>query len=81
MRPLYEGIRQHCDFHLMFIDDASPDNTAGRVRDLMKNDPSVHILERSEKEGLGNAYMDAFRHIGEQDRWDRIFTMDADQSH
>ena len=65
----------------MFIDDASPDGTAGRVRELMKDDPSVHILERTEKEGLGIAYMDAFRRVRDQGRWDRVFTMDADQSH
>lgn len=51
------------------------------VRYLMKNDSSVHILERSEKEGLGNAYMDAFRRVRDQGCWDRVFTMDADQSH
>ncbi|MBN2588150.1 MAG: glycosyltransferase [Candidatus Fermentibacteraceae bacterium] len=79
--PLYNSIREQCDFHLMFIDDGSPDGTALKIEELARKDKRVLLLRRGRKEGLGNAYRDAFRRVREEGGWDRIFMMDADLSH
>ena len=65
----------------MFIDDNSPDGTALRIQNLMEKDPGVQLLKRKTKEGLGQAYREAFGKVHESCRWDRIFMMDADLSH
>lgn len=38
-------------------------------------------MKRRRREGLGNAYRDAYQYVAEQSQWDRIFMMDADLSH
>lgn len=81
IQPLYDSIRRECGYDLMFIDDNSPDCTAQRIEDIMKIDPAVQLLRRKKKEGLGQAYREAFQKVHESDRWDRIFMMDADLSH
>ena len=65
----------------MFIDDNSPDGTAQRIQKLVEQDSGVQLLKRKTKEGLGQAYREAFQKVHESDRWDRIFMMDADLSH
>lgn len=81
IQPLYDSIRRECDFDLMFIDDNSPDGTAQQIQNLMDKDSGVHLLSRKFKEGLGQAYREAFLKVHESKRWDRIFMMDADLSH
>ena len=70
-----------CSYDLMFIDDNSPDGTAQRIQKLVEQDSGVQLLRRKTKEGLGQAYREAFQKVHESDRWDRIFMMDADLSH
>jgi len=65
----------------MFIDDSSPDGTGEEVEKLIRQDPSVLLLRREAKEGLGNAYRAGFRRVLEMGEWDRVFMMDADLSH
>ena len=44
------------DFHILVIDDGSPDGTAGIVKGLQAEFPEqLHLLERSGKQGLGTA--------------------------
>ncbi|NOQ22615.1 MAG: glycosyltransferase [Candidatus Aegiribacteria sp.] len=81
IQPLYDSIRRECSYDLMFIDDSSPDGTARRIQNLMEKDPGVQLLNKKVKEGLGQAYREAFQRVYESDRWDRIFMMDADLSH
>ncbi len=81
IQPLYDSIRRECSYDLMFIDDNSPDGTAQRIQKLVEQDSGVHLLRRKTKEGLGQAYREAFQKVHESDRWDRIFMMDADLSH
>jgi len=38
-------------------------------------------LSRKSKEGLGQAYREAFQRVQDSDKWDRVFMMDADLSH
>ena len=69
------------EFHLLIVDDGSPDGTAIIVKDLQNVFPGVlHILERKGKQGLGTAYIDGFKWAIEK-QYDHIFEMDADFSH
>ncbi|MBR2297890.1 MAG: polyprenol monophosphomannose synthase [Bacteroidales bacterium] len=68
-------------FHILVVDDGSPDGTANIVKRLMKEFPtSLFILERSGKLGLGTAYIAGFNWAIEH-KYDYIFEMDADFSH
>lgn len=69
-------------FHVLIVDDGSPDGTAQIVRDLQKNEFSgrLHLLERSGKLGLGTAYIAGFR-WGLERGYEYFFEMDADFSH
>ena len=69
-------------FHILVIDDGSPDGTAAIVKGLMAEEFSdrLFILERSGKLGLGTAYLTGFRWALEQG-YDYVFEMDADFSH
>ena len=68
-------------FHLLVIDDGSPDGTANIVRALQENNPDrLFLVERSGKLGLGTAYIAGFRWALEHD-YDAVFEMDCDFSH
>lgn len=69
------------NFHLLIIDDGSPDGTANIVKSLMKEfDGRLFIIERQGKLGLGTAYITGFRWALEHG-YEYIFEMDADFSH
>ncbi|MBN1119275.1 MAG: polyprenol monophosphomannose synthase [Bacteroidales bacterium] len=69
------------DFHLLIIDDNSPDGTAQIVKDEQINyTGKLHILEREGKLGLGTAYITGFKWAIEKG-YEYIFEMDADFSH
>lgn len=70
------------EFHVLIIDDGSPDGTANIVKQLMNNQFAgrLHIIERSGKLGLGTAYITGFKWAIEH-KYDYIFEMDADFSH
>ena len=70
------------DFHVLVIDDGSPDGTATIVKRLMKDSfaDRLHLIERSGKLGLGTAYIAGFKWAIEQ-KANYIFEMDADFSH
>ena len=70
------------DFHVLIIDDGSPDGTATIVKDLMQNkfNGRLHLIERAGKLGLGTAYITGFKWAIEH-KYDYIFEMDADFSH
>lgn len=68
-------------FHILIVDDGSPDGTAQIVSNLQKQFPqSVHLIERSGKLGLGTAYITGFK-WGIERGYDFIFEMDCDFSH
>ena len=69
------------DFHILVIDDGSPDGTAAIVKGLQAEFPEqLHLLERSGKQGLGTAYLTGFR-WSLDNGYDYVFEMDADFSH
>ena len=68
-------------FHILIVDDGSPDGTSIIVKKLQNVfSESLHIEERSEKLGLGTAYIHGFRWALDKD-YEFIFEMDADFSH
>lgn len=68
-------------FHLLVIDDGSPDGTAAIVKKLQNEFPErLFIVERKGKLGLGTAYIAGFK-WGLEHQYDFIFEMDADFSH
>ena len=68
-------------FHIVVIEDGSPDGTAGIVRKLQEEFPErLFMIERTGKLGLGTAYIAGFKWAIEQ-KYDYIFEMDADFSH
>lgn len=73
-------IQQNRAFHVLIVDDNSPDGTADVVKRLQKNNNRVHLLERPRKMGLGTAYVAGFKYAI-QNGFDHVFEMDADFSH
>ena len=68
-------------FHVLVIDDGSPDGTAQIVKGLMSpSGDRLHLIERSGKLGLGTAYLTGFKWALEHG-YDYVFEMDADFSH
>lgn len=69
------------DFHLLVIDDNSPDGTFRKVQQLQQEFPDQLFLEiREKKSGLGRAYVHGFKWALVRG-YDLIFEMDADFSH
>ena len=68
-------------FHILVVDDGSPDQTAQIVKDLQNEYPeTLFIQERKGKLGLGTAYIHGFKWAIERS-YEYIFEMDADFSH
>jgi dolichol-phosphate mannosyltransferase len=68
-------------YHVLVIDDGSPDGTANIVKELMRANPDkIFIQERTGKLGLGTAYIHGFKWALAH-QYDYIFEMDADFSH
>lgn len=67
-------------YHILVVDDGSPDGTARIVKEFMKTEQRVSILERPAKLGLGTAYIAGFKQALKQGA-DFIMEMDADHSH
>lgn len=71
-------------FHVLIVDDSSPDGTAEIVEDLQNiyntEDWKLHLIKRPGKQGLGTAYITGFQYAI-QKNYDYILEMDADFSH
>ncbi len=70
------------EFHVLIIDDNSPDGTAQIVKELQQEKYAnrLFLVERAGKQGLGTAYLAGFAWAIEH-KYDYIFEMDADFSH
>lgn len=68
-------------YHVLVIDDGSPDGTAAIVKRLQAEFPDrLFLMERDGKQGLGTAYLTGFRWSLDRG-YDYVFEMDADFSH
>ncbi|MFD2517087.1 polyprenol monophosphomannose synthase [Salinimicrobium flavum] len=68
-------------FHILVVDDNSPDGTAGIVEQLQEEyGDKLFLLKRTGKSGLGTAYIHGFKWVLERE-YTFIFQMDADFSH
>jgi dolichol-phosphate mannosyltransferase len=65
---------------VLVVDDGSPDGTGEIADRLAAADPSVHVLHRTQKAGLGAAYIAGFRRAL-ADGYDVVVEMDSDGSH
>ncbi len=69
------------DFHILYVDDNSPDGTAEKIIELQTEFPGrIHLERRIGKLGLGTAYIHGFK-WGLNSNYDYIFEMDCDFSH
>ena len=69
------------EYHILIVEDNSPDGTADIVKRLMQEFPErLFIEERKGKLGLGTAYIHGFKWALAHD-YDYVFEMDADFSH
>lgn len=66
--------------HILVVDDGSPDGTATWVREKTQQDPHLHLLARTQKTGLGPAYVAGFTWALEHG-FEVVCEMDADCSH
>lgn len=71
-------LKQEVD--ILFIDDASKDNTAQLIKQWMNKSNRINLIERPTKLGLGTAYITGFKWALNRD-YQYIFEMDADLSH
>ncbi|MBX7125122.1 MAG: polyprenol monophosphomannose synthase, partial [Cyclobacteriaceae bacterium] len=75
---------QPTPFHMLIVDDGSPDGTGEVVKKLQgkfnTSEQRLHLMERKGKLGLGTAYIDGFRY-GLSQGYDYFLEMDADFSH
>jgi dolichol-phosphate mannosyltransferase len=68
-------------FHILFVDDKSPDGTADEIRKAQQKFPNrIFLEERSGKLGLGTAYIHGFK-WAIRNKYNLIFEMDCDFSH
>lgn len=69
------------DFHVLVVDDNSPDGTSQKVKELQAVfKEKLHLVTREEKSGLGGAYLEGFSWALDK-HYEYIFEMDADFSH
>ena len=69
------------DFHVLIVDDGSPDGTGAIVKSIMMEfDGKLHLEERAGKLGLGTAYIHGFKWALKKN-YSYLFEMDADFSH
>ena len=68
-------------FILLFVDDSSPDGTGDLIRSMASHDPSLRLLVRKTKRGIGSAYQEGFREALSSLSPDIIIEMDADLQH
>lgn len=69
------------EFHILYVDDNSPDGTAEKIIELQNEfSGRIHLEKRQGKLGLGTAYIHGFK-WGLKNKYEYIFEMDCDFSH
>ena len=81
IKIIYRRIRNNnSNSDILFIDDNSPDKTAEKIKEIIKIDKKVFILEREKKLGIGSAHKDGFQWAIKK-KYNFVTTIDADLSH
>ena len=82
LRPITAEVlsRTPDNVHILVVDDGSPDGTGKLADQLSMENPRLHVLHRTEKQGLGPAYIAGFR-WGFEQNFEQFIEMDADFSH
>ena len=74
-------IVKKASFHVLVVDDNSPDKTYELVEEeIIKNPKKIFLIKRDKKSGLGTAYLEGFKWAIDNG-YERVFEMDADYSH
>ena len=74
-------IVKRASFHVLVVDDNSPDKTYELVEEeIIKNPKKIFLIKRKKKSGLGTAYVEGFKWAIDNG-YERIFEMDADYYH
>jgi dolichol-phosphate mannosyltransferase len=68
-------------WHILVLDDDSPDGTASVVASKQADFPTVQLLHRRANPGFAQSYLDGFTRVKNDERYDIVVTMDADFSH
>ncbi len=79
LQPIAHSVRKH-GYHLVIVDDASPDGTGRMADDLAAADDRIQVVHRSAKRGLGPAYAEGFS-VALTTPAEIVCQMDADFSH
>ena len=66
--------------HVLIVDDSTPDGTGQLADEMARNNPAIAVLHRESKQGLGRAYVAAFKELIARDA-DIVVQIDADFSH
>ncbi len=82
LKPITDAVlsKTSANVHILVVDDGSPDGTGKLADQLASANPRLHVLHRTEKQGLGPAYIAGFR-WGFEQNFDQVVEMDADFSH
>ena len=82
LKPITDAVLQVTpeSVHILVVDDGSPDGTGKLADTLAEANARVHVLHRTQKQGLGPAYIAGFN-WGFQNNFDQLIEMDADFSH
>ncbi len=79
--PLYERIvKTGLQTDILFLDDNSPDGTGEVIDGITKNDPTVRVIHRTGKLGIGSAHREGYMWATERG-YKTLVTMDADFTH
>ncbi|MCX6006918.1 MAG: glycosyltransferase family 2 protein [Chloroflexi bacterium] len=70
-----------CDYHIIVVDDNSPDGTAAVVQEMQKSSAFIHMVKRPGKLGIGSAICDGIKTALSSADCQYIVTLDADFSH
>ncbi|MBI2057529.1 MAG: polyprenol monophosphomannose synthase [Candidatus Yanofskybacteria bacterium] len=69
------------DISILVIDDSSLDGTVEEALSMQSSFQNLFLIRRSGRRGLGRSYLDGFRTVASDQRYENIVTMDADFSH
>ena len=73
-------IRLDKNYHILVVDDNSPDQTFKIVNDIIKTNPIVKLIIRDKKNGIGSAYCEGFKYALKKG-YRKVIQIDADLSH